>query len=138
MLQAPQQQTLLHAHALLLRQIQQRLVLVQRRVRAAEARVTRAVDVLLLAVGDELRGRVVGVQLDLVDGRRGFGVFEQDLEVLDGEVGDADVLDFAGARQLFELGPGLLEVPVGEVLLGVGGVGGGGPVHEVARGVLVG
>ena len=54
-------------------------------------------DALLLAVVDQLWRGLVGVQLDLVDGGRGLEVFggEQLLEVLDAEVGDADVLDAA-------------------------------------------
>jgi len=95
-----------------------------------------------LAVLDELWGGVVGVELDLrnevsvlinlrdlvirissylVHGGCDleFGVLEQDLEVLDGEVGDTNVLNLAGTRELLHLDPGLLEVVVGEVLLGV-------------------
>jgi len=48
-----------------------------------------------------------------------FGVLEQDLEVLDGEVGNTNVLDLASAGELLHLDPGLLEVVVLEVLLGV-------------------
>lgn len=64
-------------------------------------------NALLLAVVDELRGGVVGVKLDLVDGGDGLArlVLEEDLEVLDGEVGDTDVLDAARGRQLLELSP---------------------------------
>lgn len=64
-------------------------------------------NALLLAVVDELRGGVVGVKLDLVDGGDGLArlVLEEDLEILDGEVGDTDVLDAARGRQLLELSP---------------------------------
>lgn len=64
-------------------------------------------NALLLAVVDEFRGGVVGVKLDLVDGGDGLArlVLEEDLEVLDGEVGDTDVLDAARGRQLLELSP---------------------------------
>lgn len=64
-------------------------------------------NALLLAVVDELRGGVVGVKLDLVDSGDGLArlVLEEDLEVLDGEVGDTDVLDAARGRQLLELSP---------------------------------
>jgi hypothetical protein len=69
----------------------------KRRVGRAEAGVGSAVDALLLAVVDELGGRVVGVKLDLVDGGDGLAglVLEENLEVLDGEVGDTDILDAA-------------------------------------------
>ena len=65
-------------------------------------------DALLLAVVDELGGGVVGVELDLVDGGDGLArlVLEEDLQVLDGEVGDTDVLDAARGRQLLELSSG--------------------------------
>ena len=64
-------------------------------------------NALLLAVVDELRGGVVGVKLDLVDSGDGLArlVLEEDLEVLDGEVGDTDVLDAARGRQLLEFSP---------------------------------
>jgi hypothetical protein len=73
------------------------------------------------------------VQLDLVDGGDGLAgrVIEEDLKVLDAEVRDADVPDAAGGRELLELGPGLDEVPVWEVLLQIGGIGAGGPVLDV-------
>lgn len=44
-------------------------VLVERRVGGAKAGVGGGVDSLLLEVGEELGGGVVGVELDLVDGR---------------------------------------------------------------------
>ena len=70
------------------------------------------------------------MQFDLVHGRDDGGVWggEQAVEVADGEVGDADVSDFAGAEEGLHGVPGLEEVPVGQVFLFVGGVGGGGPV----------
>jgi hypothetical protein len=83
--------------ALALSNLLQCLVVGKRRVGRAEAGVGSAVDALLLAVVDELGGRVVGVKLDLVDGGDGLAglVLEENLEVLDGEVGDTDVLDAA-------------------------------------------
>jgi hypothetical protein len=58
--------------------------------------------------------RVVGVQLNLVDGRGGLEarVGEELLKVLDGEVRDTDVLDAARLRELLKLSPGVEEVPV--------------------------
>jgi len=69
--------------------------------------------------------RVVRVKLDLVDGGCDLGarVGEQLLEVLDGEVGDTNVLHAARLRELLHLSPCVLEVPVGVVLLEVIGVG---------------
>jgi hypothetical protein len=66
------------------------------------------------------------VELDLVDGGRGLEarVGEQLLKVLDSEVGNTNVLYAAGFGKLLELSPGVLEVPVGEVLLEIIGVGG--------------
>lgn len=58
-------------------------------------------------------------------------VVEELLEVLDGKVTDTNVLDTATGWQLLQLLPCLDEVPVGEMLLEVIRVGGGGPVHEV-------
>ena len=79
----------------------------ERRVGGAEAGVGSAVDALLLTVLDELGGGVVGVEFDLVDGGNGLAgvVLEEDLEVLDGEVGDTDVLDAARGRQLLKFSP---------------------------------
>lgn len=87
-------------------------------------------DALFLEVVEELGRGVVGVELDLVDGGDGFEVRggEELLEVLDGEVGDADVAGAAGGGELLELAPGVAEVPVGVVLFEVGRVGGGGPM----------
>jgi hypothetical protein len=61
------------------------------------------------------------VKLDLVHGWRDLEsrVGEELLEVLDGEVGDTDVLDASRLRQLLELCPGVLEIPVRVVLLQV-------------------
>jgi hypothetical protein len=69
--------------------------------------------------------RVVGVELNLVHGRGGLEarVGKEFLEVLDGEVGDTNVLDAARLRKLLELSPCVEEVPVGQVLLEVLGVG---------------
>ncbi|KAH0238702.1 Aldo/keto reductase, partial [Aureobasidium melanogenum] len=77
----------------------QDLVVGKRRVGGAEAGVGSAVDALLLAV--------------------------EDLEVLDGKVGDTDVLDAARGRQLLKLSPkmnclpGVNEVPVGIDVVGL-------------------
>ena len=64
-------------------------------------------DTLLLAVVDQLWRWVVWVELDLVDGWDGLArlVLEEDLEVLDGKVGDTDVLDAAGSGELLEFSP---------------------------------
>jgi hypothetical protein len=61
--------------------------------------------------------RVVGVELNLVHGRGGLEarVGKELLEVLDGEVGNTNVL--------LELSPRVEEVPVGQMLLEVVGVG---------------
>ena len=133
LLDAPGEQHLLRGLALLLRHLQQGGVAVQRAVGAAEAAVARAVDALLRAVLHQLRRRAVGVQLDLVDGGHDLagGVGEQLLQVADAEVRHPDVAHPARRRQLLQLLPRLDEVPVGEVLLRVGRVGGRRPVHEV-------
>lgn len=70
------------------------------------------------------------MKLDLVYGGGNLGalVGKELLEVLDGEVGDTDVLDTARCWQLLHLSPGVPEVPVGVVLLKVLGVGRRGPV----------
>jgi len=93
--------------ALALSNLLQDLVVSERRVGGAEAGVGSAVDTLLLTVLDELGGGVVGVEFDLVDGGNGLAgvVLEKDLEVLDGEVGDTDVLDAARGGQLLEFSP---------------------------------
>lgn len=64
----PSQQHLLWRLALGLGNGEQRLVLGERGVGAAERRVGRWVDVLGGEVGDELGGGIAWVQLDLVDG----------------------------------------------------------------------
>lgn len=66
--QAPGEQDLLRRLALGLRERQQRLVLSEWRVGAAERGVGRSVDALGGEVVDELGRGVAGVQLDLVDG----------------------------------------------------------------------
>jgi hypothetical protein len=65
------------------------------------------------------------VELNLVDGRGDLEarVGEELLKVLDGEVGDTNVLDAARLRKLLELSPGVEEVPVRQVLLEVFRVG---------------
>jgi hypothetical protein len=65
------------------------------------------VDALGGVVGDEFGGGVVGVELDLVDGGDNFsgGVVEEDFEVFDAEVGDADIADFAGGGEFLEFLP---------------------------------
>ena len=70
------------------------------------------------------------MKLDLVDGRCDFesGVGKELLEVLDGEIGNTNVLDTARLRELLKLSPRVLEVPVGVVFAQVLGVRGGGPV----------
>jgi hypothetical protein len=93
--------------ALALSNLLESLVVSKRRVGGAEAGVGSAVDALLLAVVDELGRGVVGVELDLVDGGDGLAglVLEEDLKVLDGEVGNTNVLDAARGRQLLEFSP---------------------------------
>lgn len=76
--------------------------------------------------------RVVRVEFDLVDSGCDLEprVGEELLKVLDGEVGDTDVLDSARLGKLLELSPCVTEVPVGVVLAQILGVGGGGPVLD--------
>lgn len=73
------------------------------------------------------------MKLNLVDSRCDLesGVGEQLLEVLDGEVGNTNVLDATGLGKLLKLSPGVKEVPVGVVLAQVIRVGGRGPVLDV-------
>lgn len=132
-LETPDKEDLSGALALGLSDLGKGLVLCKRAVGAAEAGVCGAVDVLGLAVVDELGGGVVGVELDLVDGRDSLaaGVVEELLHVLDAEVGDTNVLHAARSGELLHLLPGLDEVPVGVVLLKIGRVGGRGPVNKV-------
>ena len=87
-------------------------------------------DALLLAVIQELGARVVGMKLDLIDGGGGLEVRRREelLEILDGEVGNTNVLDAARSWELLHLAPRVAEVPVGVVLLEIGGVGARGPV----------
>ena len=73
------------------------------------------------------------MKLNLVDSRCDLesGVGEQLLEVLDGKVGNTNVLDATGLGKLLKLSPGVKEVPVGVVLAQVIRVGGRGPVLDV-------
>ena len=72
------------------------------------------------------------MKLNLVDSRCDLesGVGEQLLEVLDGKVGNTNVLDATGLGKLLELSPGVKEIPVGVVLAQILRVGGRGPVLE--------
>ena len=90
-------------------------------------------DTLGSVVSNQLGRGVVGVQLDLVHSRNDLGgrVVKKLLKVLDAKVGDTNVADLAGGRQLLHLLPGLDEVPVGQVLGLVFGVGRAGPVNQV-------
>lgn len=108
LLHTPQEQNLLGSLALLLGQLEEGLILVERRVGGAEARVAGRVDALGGVVGNQLRGGVVGVQFDLVDSRDDLaaGVVQELLEVLDAEVGDTNVTDLAGGGKLLHLLPG--------------------------------
>lgn len=156
LLQTPHQKDLLRGLALLFGDLQQSRVFVQRRIGRTQARVTGRVDALRGVVGHQLRGRVVGMQFDLVDSwhNLGAGVVQEALQVLDAKVGHADVAHFPGGWQLLHLLPGtreprintpvpynrmagrahlpgLDEIPVGEMLLQVLGIRGGWPVHQV-------
>jgi len=117
LLQTPCKQNLCGGLAFLFGDGSERCVFDERRVGAAEARIASRVDTLGGVVGDELGGRVVGVQLDLVDGwdDLGRGVVEENLQVLDSKIRDTDIPDFAGGGQLLQLLPCLDEVPVGEM-----------------------
>lgn len=159
LLDTPNEEHLLRSLALLLRNLEEGGVLVQGGVGGTQTGVTSGVDALGGVVGDQLGGGVVGVQLDLVDGGHDLaaGVIQELLQVLDTEVGDTDVADLASGRQLLhflpvvnmgsqqwfstELDvkchlPGLDEVPVGQVLRQVIGVGGAGPVNQVEVDVI--
>ena len=107
LLNTPHEQDLLRGLALVLGKLQQSRVLVERRVCGAQARVAGGVDALGGVVGNQLGRGVVGVQLDLVDGGHDLaaGVVEQLLHVPDAKVGDTNVLDLAGGRQLLHLLP---------------------------------
>lgn len=133
LLDTPDEQNLLGSLALLLGDLEKGGILVKGRVGRAEARVSSGVDTLGSVVRNQLGRGVVRVQLDLVDSGHdlGRGVIEELLEVLDAEVGDTDIADLAGGRQLLHLLPGLDEVPVRQVLRQVVGVGGAGPVDQV-------
>lgn len=108
LLQTPQKEHLLGSTALLLGQLQQGRVLVQRRVGGTQAGVAGGVDALGGVVSNQLGRRVVGVQLNLVDGGHdlGAGVVQKLLEVLDSKVGNTDVLNLAGGRELLHFLPG--------------------------------
>ena len=58
------------------------------------------------------------MELNLVHSRCGLEprVGEQLFKVLDGEVGDTNVLDATRLRELLKLSPSVTEVPVGVVL----------------------
>jgi len=107
LLDTPDQQNLLRSLTLLLSELQKCRVLVQRRVGRAKAGVASGVDALGGVIGNQLGRGVVGVQLDLVNGGNdlGAGVVQEDLEVLDTEVGDTNVADLAGSRKLLHLLP---------------------------------
>lgn len=81
LLHTPHKQHLLGSFTLLLRELQQGWVLVERRVGGSQARVTGAVNALGGVVRNKLGRGVVGVQLDLVDGRDDLaaGVIQEDL-----------------------------------------------------------
>lgn len=99
----------------------------------AKGRVGGNMDILLLCKSDELLGAENRVTLDLVDGGDDAGLLDEGLEVLDGEVGDADGADL-GLGQLSDGLPGLN--------VGYGGVDVdfvcGGEWEEVRVGVLAG
>jgi hypothetical protein len=75
------------------------------------------------------------VELNLVDSRCDLEsrIGEQLLKVLDGKIGDTNVLDTARLRELLELSPCVAEVPIRVVLAQVIGVGGGWPVLGIVR-----
>ena len=95
-------------------------------------------NALLLAVLNELWRWVVGVELDLVDSWDGLAgwVVEKNLEVLNGKVGDTNVLDATRGWQLLQLLPGVDKSPVWVVLLEIVRVGGRWPVHQVKVNVV--
>ena len=66
-------------------------------------------NAFLLVVGHQLRTRVVGMQLYLVDSRDRLagGVTEKLFEVFDAEVRHADVADFAASREFLQFLPGI-------------------------------
>lgn len=79
----------------------------ERGVGGAKARVPGGVDTLGSVVGDQLRGGVVRVNLDLVDGRDGGGGrgVQEDLEIPDAEVGHTNILYSSGSGELLHLSP---------------------------------
>lgn len=64
-------------------------------------------NALLFVISHQLRTRVVGVQLYLVDGRDRLagGVVEESLEVLDAKIGHANVADFARGWEFLQFLP---------------------------------
>ena len=74
-------------------------------------------NALFTVEGDEFRGRVVRVQFDLIDGRDNLarGVREELGEILNAEVGDANVTNFAGRWELLHFLPATLLAVIGEV-----------------------
>lgn len=78
------------------------------------------------------------MELDLVDrwDDLRLRVVVQSLKVADTKVGDTNVPDLAGGRQLLHLVPCVHVIPVWNTLLEIIGVGGGWPVHEVKVNVV--
>ena len=111
-------QAQLRGLALRFGKLEQGWILVERRVGRAKARVGRAVDTLRFVVLDQLWRWAVGVKLDLIDGWHSLAarIIEKLLQVWDGKVGNANILDTTGGRKLLHLLPRLDEVPVWEVL----------------------
>lgn len=110
LLHTPHEHDLLGSLALLLRQLQQGWVLVERRVGGSQAGITGAMDTLGVAVCNQLGRGIVRVQFDLVDSGDDLAawVAQEDIEVLNTEVGDTNVLDFAGFRELLHFLPVLV------------------------------
>lgn len=108
LLQTPLKKHLLRGLALLLGDLQQGLILVQRGVGGSKARVACGMNTLGGVVGHKLGRRVVWVEFDLVHGRNDLGawVIEKFLQVLDAEVGNSDVADLACSGELLYLLPG--------------------------------
>lgn len=74
-LKTPHEHDLLRSLALLLGQLQERLVLVQRRIRGSEAGICGAVNTFALVEFDEFGRWVIWVEFDLVDGGHNLGVW---------------------------------------------------------------
>ena len=66
-------------------------------------------DTLRLIVSHQFGARIVGVQLDLIDGRDGLtrGVAEEFFEILDAEVGHAYIANFARGGKFLHFLPGI-------------------------------